>query len=124
MILLFRDLKASCRGLSLIFLKVGCGLGTVYSAQCECGYQEDDLTDGCGMRMQSYVVVICRKCHRLSSKYLGYIGLADANAVSNKRCGHCRRGGIERYEVLETGKGECPQCGNHSLKFSVGIVWD
>jgi len=97
-------------------------MGVAYSVRCECGYQEDELADGCGMAMQSYVIVLCKKCRRLSSKYIGLVG--NTETISNKRCGHCRCGGIELYSASESDNNKCPCCGKQSLVFTSTLCWD
>jgi hypothetical protein len=99
-------------------------MGSAYSAHCSCGYEEHELMDGCGMEMQQYVVVACRKCHRLSSKYLGVISDSAESGLKNKRCGHCRSSNIFLYEVPENGAGVCPRCGKKSLAFAETMLWD
>lgn len=83
--------------------------------------------DGCGMAMQTYVIVKCPKCRRLSSKYLGDLGFdVDGALLQSKRCCHChcRCGGLQVYEVPESGIGECPGCGETTLKFTETMLWD
>jgi len=81
--------------------------------------------DGCGMAMQAYAIVTCTKCRRLSSKYLGELGFnVDDALLQNKRCSHCRCGGLQVYEVPENGIGECPCCGEITLKFTETMLWD
>lgn len=99
-------------------------MGVEYSANCKCGYREDELADGCGMAMQQYVIVECSKCKRLSSKYLGTVVSSVEEAIKNKRCGHCRCGGVTVYEVSDSGANRCPQCGNDSLEFFETMLWD
>lgn len=80
--------------------------------------------DGFGMAMQQYAIVECSKCKCLSSKYLGTaIYLVEA-AIKNKRCGHCRCGGVKVYEVSEFDDNRCPQCGDNSLEFTETMLWD
>ena len=95
-------------------------MGEAYSAKCtKCDYQEDDLMDGCGMAMQTYVIVECGKCQRLSSKYLGELGRCfDETLIQNKRCSHCRCGSLQLYEVPENDTGKCPCCVKQSLTFT------
>ena len=99
-------------------------MGVAYTASCHCGYQEDELMDGCGMAMQQYAIVECSKCKRLSSKYLGTAVSSAEDAVKNKRCGHCRCSGLKVYEGSESGKHRCPQCGGVSLEFFETMLWD
>ncbi|MCG8010490.1 MAG: hypothetical protein ABW157_19820 [Candidatus Thiodiazotropha sp. LLP2] len=99
-------------------------MGLAYSAECQCGYQEDELMDGCGMTMQQYAIVECSKCKRFSSKYLGTAVSSVEEAIRNKRCGHCRCGGLAVYEVSDSGKNRYPQCGKNSLAFFETMLWD
>ena len=99
-------------------------MGAAYSAHCNCGYEEEDLMYGYGMEMQKYVVVVCQKCHRLSSKYLGVISDAAEMDLKNKRCGHCRSRKIDLYEVPDDGASVCPRCGKKSLDFTTTMLWD
>lgn len=77
------------------------------------------------MAMQAHVIVRCKKCQHLSSKYIGDLGFSvDKALIQNKRCGHCRCGGLELYEVPENGIGECPRCGKKSMRFTETMLWD
>jgi len=99
-------------------------MGVAYSETCKCGYQEDELMNGCGMAMQQYAIVECSKCKRLSSKYLGTAISSVDDVIKSKRCGHCRCGGVTVYEVSESGQNQCPRCGEKSLEFFETMLWD
>lgn len=99
-------------------------MGVGYKARCQCGYVENELMDGCGMAMQKYAIVECSKCKRLSSKYLGTVISSVEDVIKNKRCGHCRCGGVRVYEVSGTGDNRCPLCGKNTLEFFETMLWD
>ena len=99
-------------------------MGSAYTAYCNCGYEEHDLMHGSGMAMQQYVIVVCQKCHRLSSKRLGVLNDTAGINLENKRCGHCGSRKISLYEVPEVGASMCPRCGKKSLDFFRTMLWD
>lgn len=98
-------------------------MGSAYSAECECGYQEHDLMDGYGMSMQAYSIVVCLKCKRLSSLFLGKVTDTNETTITNRSCKHCHSGGIGLYEVLPD-HNLCPGCGSTSLEFTETMLWD
>jgi len=67
-------------------------------------YQEEELMNA----MPQSAIVECSKCRHFSSKFLGAAVTSVADAIKNKRCGHCQCGDVKVHEISESGDDRCP----------------
>lgn len=97
-------------------------MGSIYTAQCPCGFEQPDLMEGCGFSGldTSYEIQSCKHCEIIYSKQYG----EDKILYGKEFCKKCHRD-LTRFEKIdEEEKYVCPRCGGHSLKFFQCGVWD
>jgi hypothetical protein len=102
-------------------------MGSMYEAQCPCGYASDTLFEGCGMAGPDTCrnLARCHHCQEIVS-----IGSSSARP----RCPKCRRkvqvitieptALVDSQSVPGPVKLECPRCGNSTLVLAELGCWD
>ena len=100
-------------------------MGTMYQAECVCGYASGFLSEGCGMAGLSRDLGRCDHCQEMVS--------IPALSV-RRRCPKCRRKVVVLKNVNtdddETTRAgalaglECPRCHQLTMRLEVAGVWD
>lgn len=98
-------------------------MGTIYQANCPCGFKQIDLLQGYGIsqREVGYELYQCEQCHMLSSYEMNQ--QADS-LFKPVRCPDCHApmhrlsGELARRQVC------CPECGEASLQLTITTLWD
>ena len=98
-------------------------MGTIFQANCSCGFKQIDLLQGYGIRDRGigYELYQCEDCHMLASYELRQ---QVDSLFKPVRCPDCQ-GAMRRLSgVLENRQLSCPECREPSLALSVTTLWD
>ena len=94
-------------------------MGTIYRAECSCGYSSAALFEGCGM-------LGADSCRDLATCAHCGIMVTTPSESKRPRCPECRRK-LERIlldEDMDKEKLDCPHCGEKALRLVFEGMWD
>lgn len=89
-------------------------MGTMYQANCECGYSLSNLLSGCGMAGVSFDLLYCENCSNVFSR---------KTTIESRKCRACRS---DNLKIIDTDFIilKCPICSEKKLEVGVAGMWD
>lgn len=98
-------------------------MGTLYEANCPCGFRQVDLLRGSGTQQRkiSYELYQCEHCHMLANYELNQ--QADSLFIP-VRCPECKSSMVRLSGELESRHYCCPECKEPALRLSIATLWD
>jgi hypothetical protein len=100
-------------------------MGTIYQAECPCGYKSDNLLEGFGMSGIEFghKLALCKHCQEIVS----------INTTGPKKlCPKCR-GKVKVINLAEEKRKakfpdpipfDCPKCKRKAMEFRIILFWD
>ncbi|MDH5445484.1 MAG: hypothetical protein OEY52_07990 [Gammaproteobacteria bacterium] len=98
-------------------------MGTIYQANCPCGFKQIDLIQGYGLNQVEihYELYQCEHCHSLTSIEL----TQQVDSLFKPiRCPECKSTMSRLMDRPEDHPLICPECQNPSLIFTINKLWD
>ena len=98
-------------------------MGSIFTAQCSCGYESGNLIEGCGMAGPDTCCSLasCNNCQEIVS---------IRSSSVRPRCPTCRRKvqviAIDDQSISASKPAalECPQCGKSTMTLTMAGLWD
>lgn len=98
-------------------------MGTIYQANCPCGFKQIDLLQGYGISQRdiSYALYQCEHCHML----VNYEFNQQVDSLFKPiHCPECKASLIRLNSEADQHQYPCPECKEHSLTLSIIELWD
>jgi len=98
-------------------------MGTLYQADCPCGFKQIDLLQGYGINQRdiSYELYQCENCHMLVNYELSQ---QIDSLFKPVRCPECKEALIHLSGEADQHPHPCPECKQNTLILSVVGLWD
>lgn len=98
-------------------------MGTIYQANCPCGFKQIDLLQGYGLNPRdiSYELYQCEDCHMLVNYELSQ---QVDSLFKPMHCPECKAALIRLTGGLEQRRYPCPECRQHTLSLDIVDLWD
>ena len=98
-------------------------MGTLYEANCPCGFKQIDLLQGYGIKQRdiSYELYQCESCHMLVNYELNQ--QADS-LFKPVRCPECKVPLLRLTGEAGQLQHPCPECKQASLSLTMVGLWD
>lgn len=98
-------------------------MGTIYQANCPCGFKQIDLLQGSGINQRdiSYELYQCESCHMLVNYELNQ---QVDSLFKPVHCPECKAALVLLTSEAEQHPYPCPECQEHSLTLSIIGLWD
>jgi hypothetical protein len=104
-------------------------MGSVFQAECECGY-EARFKEGRGMIMnKSYYICLCNTCNSMFSDNFYTTERQEEQLIYTQMdvvCKYCKSNDLSYLEtpISSSVRYLCPQCDRYSLELNAKILWD
>ncbi len=98
-------------------------MGTIYQANCPCGFKQIDLLQGYGVNQRdiNYELYQCEDCHSLTSIELNQ---QVDSLFKPIRCPNCKSTMQRLTGEPEEHPQTCPECKETTLQFIITKLWD
>jgi len=98
-------------------------MGTIYQANCPCGFKQIDLLQGYGINQREigYELYQCEDCHMLASYELSQ---QVDSLFKPVRCPDCHASMVRLSGALEKQQLCCPECKKPDMQLTITTLWD